>query len=683
MTGKRSLLAALGLTAALGYGVVQTTTPAAAAGLLKPVGSNDSLTIKDHDIRVVLEDGYATTTIEQSFENLTAQDLEAIYAFPVPEHAAVAEFTYWIDGKPVTAEVMKRAEARQLYENEKAANRETALAEQDGYKRFEMSVWPVKAQDDVRIRLTYIQPVKLDGGVGRYAYPLEEGGVDDPLEQSFWTFTDDVTGRFSFDMTLRTAYPIDGLRIPTHPQAQIQQETGGVWRVSIQDGHVDVEDPNNNQTSATALNQDLVVYWRQPTNLPGSLDIIANKAEADGRGTFMAVFTPGDDLVPITTGRDWTFIVDRSGSMHGKFATLLNGLERALKSLPEQDRFRIVLFNDTAVTAFSGYQTAGGPAVGDMIAKAAAWGPQGGTNLYAGLEMGLRDLDADRPHGVVLITDGVANVGRTQRKDFIDLAAANDVRLFTVVMGNSANRPLLEHLADASGGHAISVSNSDDITGRLMTATTSLSHYAFTDLSLSIDGVKTADITPQVPAALHRGQQLVVFGHYWKGGPATFTLTGRTADKAHEYKVPLTLPKQADLNPEIERLWAFSSIEHMMRQRALLGADQDSEDGITGTAIEYGLLTPFTSMVVVREDIFANLGIDRTNQKRLETEKTAQTARRQNPPTVTSTQIAGTPRAHVSNGGGANGSGAAGPLLIGLLAFLRRIVRRDQRAHPA
>ena len=683
MTGKRAFLAAIGLTAAIGCGVASTTAPASAAGLLKPVGSHDSLTINDHDVRVVLEDGYATTTVEQSFQNLTPQDLEAIYAFPVPAHAAVAEFTYWIDGKPVTAEVMKRAQARQLYENEKAANRETALAEQDGYKRFEMSVWPVRAQDDVRIRLTYIQPIKLDGGVGRYAYPLEEGGVDDPQERSFWTFTDEVTGRFSFDMTLRTAYPIDGLRIPDHPQAQINQETDGTWRVSVQDGHTDVEEPGNNQTSNIALDQDMVVYWRQPNNLPGSLDIIANKADAEGRGTFMAVFTPGDDLVPITTGRDWTFVVDRSGSMQGKFATVLNGMERALKSLPPQDRFRIILFNDTAMTAFSGYQQATPRAVEEMITKASSWGPQGGTNLYAGLEMGLRDLDADRPHGVVLITDGVANVGRTQRKDFIDLAAANDVRLFTVVMGNSANRPLLEHLADASGGHAISVSNSDDITGRLMTATTSLSHYAFTDLSLSIDGVKTADLTPQVPAALHRGQQLVVFGHYWKGGPATFTLTGRTADKAHEYKVPMTLPAQANLNPEIDRLWAFSNIEDMMRQRALLGADQDTEDAITSTAIEYGLLTPFTSMVVVREDVFANLGIDRTNQKRLEAEKTAQATRLQKGPSVTSTQIAGTPRAHVSNGGGANGSGAAGPLLIGLLAFLRRIVRRNKNAQPA
>ena len=57
----------------------------------------------------MVEDGYAITTIEQVFANPQAADLEAIYSFPVPRKAAVSEFTYWIDGKPVSAEVLEKA----------------------------------------------------------------------------------------------------------------------------------------------------------------------------------------------------------------------------------------------------------------------------------------------------------------------------------------------------------------------------------------------------------------------------------------------------------------------------------------------------------------------------------------------------------------------------------------------
>ena len=38
------------------------------------------------------------------------------------------------------------------------------------------------------------------------------------------------------------------------------------------------------------------------------------------------------------------------------------------------------------------------------------------------------------------------------------------VRLFTFVMGNSANEPLLEMLAKDSGGFAMNISSNDDIT---------------------------------------------------------------------------------------------------------------------------------------------------------------------------------------------------------------------------
>ena len=47
--------------------------------------------------------------------------------------------------------------------------------------------------------------------------------------------------------------------------------------------------------------------------------------------------------------------------------------------------------------------------------------PNSGTNLYAGLDQGLGSLDADRTSALVLVTDGVANVGETKQRRFIEL----------------------------------------------------------------------------------------------------------------------------------------------------------------------------------------------------------------------------------------------------------------------
>ena len=103
--------------------VLSTLTQA--AGLLQPSDGNlPALEIKDHQVDVVIEDGYAITRVEQVFHNPHGQDMEARYSFPIPQHGSVAEFSLWIDGKPVTGEVLERQQARQVYEEEKAAGRD-------------------------------------------------------------------------------------------------------------------------------------------------------------------------------------------------------------------------------------------------------------------------------------------------------------------------------------------------------------------------------------------------------------------------------------------------------------------------------------------------------------------------------------------------------------------------------
>jgi Ca-activated chloride channel family protein len=45
----------------------------------------------------------------------------------------------------------------------------------------------------------------------------------------------------------------------------------------------------------------------------------------------MLTVTPGEDLKAITKGSDWSFVLDVSGSMQGKYATLAEVLQRALQ----------------------------------------------------------------------------------------------------------------------------------------------------------------------------------------------------------------------------------------------------------------------------------------------------------------------------------------------------------------
>jgi Ca-activated chloride channel family protein len=234
-----------------------------------------------------------SSDLEQLFHNPHNRDLAARYSFPVPEHGSVAEFTLWIDGKPVTCEVLERQQARQVYEEEKAAGRDAGITEKESYKTFDTRVAPMRAGQDTRIRLVYLQPVQVDTGIGRYVYPLEEGGVDEE-KLAFWTANEQVTGQFSFDLRVRSAYPVDAVRMPNQPQAQVQQLDEGEWQIhlgtavtgsanganldDLEQGQPILQPPTHSAGNAVfTLDKDLMVYWRLKAGLPGSVELVAHK----------------------------------------------------------------------------------------------------------------------------------------------------------------------------------------------------------------------------------------------------------------------------------------------------------------------------------------------------------------------------------------------------------------------
>jgi len=658
-----------------------------AAGLLTPRdGSLPPLDLKAQHVTVVIEDGYAVTTVEQVFHNPHPADLEAIYSFPVPEHGAVGEFTLWIDGKPVTGEVLEKQEARRVYEEEKKAGRDAGLTEKDSYKTFDISVAPVRAGSETRTRLVYYQTASVDTGIGRYVYPLEEGGVDEQ-KLAFWTANPKVSGSFSFDLHLKSTYPVDALRVPNQGQAQVSQVGPGEWKVHLGSQNAAGPAPEAGTTSpapafnpqqpggaAFTLDKDLVVYWRHQAGLPGSVDLVTYKPDAGKRGTFMLTVTPGDDLKPISEGSDWVFVLDVSGSMQGKYATLADGVQRALGKLRANDRFRIVLFNDHARELTQGYVNATPEMVKRYSEEVARIQPSNGTNLYAGLQEGLASLEADRTSAIVLVTDGVANVGETEQRKFIELVKRQDTRLFTFIMGNSANRPLLDALTKASGGFAIGMSNGDDIVGQLLTAVSKVGHEALHGVEVKINGVKTADLTPKEIGSLYRGQQLVLLGHYWGDGAARVELSGRISGTAKSYRTQFDFPAQSREHPELERLWAYAAIEDLQAEMADFGEKADLKRAATDLALEYGLVTDYTSMIVLREEQFAVRNIQRRNEARVAVEQASRQQRAQSAPVP---RRVDTPQPMYSGSqAGHSGGGAVDGGTVALLLMLLLLVRR-------
>jgi Ca-activated chloride channel family protein len=645
-------LAALTAVAALGAG------PARAAGILTPVGSSHQpIRLQDHDVKVVIDNGFARTEVVQTFLNPNPAAVEALYAFPLPKSASLSEVTITSGETQYEGEVVARSEAATIYETEKSAGNQAGRADKESYQRFEFRVARVEPNGTVTMRFVYYQPLEEDTGVLRYLYPLEEGGTDEVAEQ-FWLRSDKVEGSFRLQATLKSVWPVAQVRVPGFEQA----------------AKITAVDPLTQTVEIAAteasLNRDVVIYYRLADDLPGRVEVVPYRAREDAPGTFMLVVTPGIDLQPITHGADYVFVLDVSGSMQGKIATLASGVGKTLGEMRAEDRFRIVTFESQARDLTGGMLAATPENVRRFVAEVGGLHANGSTNLYEGLDLALRDLDADRATSLVLVTDGVTNTGIIEPRKFHELLKQYDVRLFGFLMGNSGNWPLMRLIADTSGGFYSAVSNADDIVGQILLAKSKVTSEALHDARLELDGVEVSELT-DTPGKIYRGQQLVYFGRYSRPGRLRVRLHARLTGEDKTYTTSVELPKLDQDNPELERLWALDRIETIERERDRGTLEEaEAKTAIRDLGVAYQLVTDETSMLVLAGEGFERHGIARKNRERVALEAAAQAQRAPRPARsyrVDEAAPAFPGKAPQPRRGGGGGGGAVGP--FGLLAF--------------
>jgi len=580
--------------------------------------------------------------------------------------------------RDINGEVIARGKAESIYESEKQAGNDAGLATKEGIQAFEFKVHPVKAQGETRIRIVYYQPIKIDTGIGRYLYPLEEGGTDDAAAAGFWDPVNEaVEGTFSAEVVLKSAWPLKDVRLPGFERETVTDK--------IDEGHYKMRLERKGQP----LNRDLVVYYRLTEDLPGRVEVIPFRDDESAHGTFMMVVTPGVDLKPLKNGADYVYVLDTSGSMSSKLHTLANGVSRVIGKMSPNDRYRIVTFSTNASDLTGGWKSATPQNVERTLKQIGNLTTGGSTNLYQGISMAMNDLDDDRATSIVLVTDGVTNEGIVDPVEFHKITQQHDVRIFGFLLGNGSNWPLMRTVCEGSGGFYAGVSNADDIMGQIMMAKSKILHESLHDAEFQIKGVKTFNVTGQMPGKIYRGEQLVMFGQYEKGGKAELILKARLTGEDKTYRTSFNFPDLDTENPEIERLWALDQIEQLELQAntGKLPASE-SKHAIRDLGLAYQLVTDETAMLVLADEAFERHGIERKNQRRVVRERAAQSARHA-APAVTNRRVDTSqpftpgnaprlPRSSSKSGGG--GGGSFSPIAALLIALFAGITARCGRS---
>ncbi len=559
--------------------------------LPRPVPIPNALPVKSIQLDTKINGQVATTHIVQVFRNDTPYTLEGTYFFPIPETAAIVEFSIWENGKKLVGEVRSREEARRIYDEIVRRQRDPGLLEYAGKDLFQASIFPIPPNSDKKLELTYSQVLKAESGTVAYRYPLGMGKnlwQRQPNEDVRRNMPTQKFGTVSGKIEIIGREALRNIYSPSH---QVEVKRKGETAASIS-----FETSNNDN--------DFQLFYGLSNNDFG-MSLLTYR-EPGKEGYFLLQISPKDNITESElVNKDIVFVLDTSGSMadEGKMEKARNALLFGIRTLRAGDHFNVISFAGEEHLMESKMISADavGKKRGEDFVKNLK--PNGGTNINDALKAALKQFDSsDRSKMMVFMTDGLPTVGESNVDKIIKNAKeikVDGLRMFTFGVGYDVNTTLLDKLAAENSGVADYVEPKEDLEIKVSNFFTKVNSPVLTDLDLDFGGVQTDLLYPRILTDIFKGSQLTIIGRYRNASDienVTLRLKGKTGREIRTFNYAnLDFPMRADKNDFLPRLWATRRVGWLIEQIRSNGENKELRDDIVDLGTRYGIVTPYTS----------------------------------------------------------------------------------------
>lgn len=558
--------------------------PAEALIIIEPVPhqppNSHALRLTENNVRVSITDRVAEVTAEFVYQNLSRRDLEGTFLFPLPDEAAVDDFSLFVNGEEITAELLDRHRARQIYESIVRRQKDPALLEFADRQLLRARIFPITPQDGARVRLYYTHPVPAEFGIADFVYPLS---VEKLEAGSGCKITIDVEVESS--KTLKTVYS------PTHT-IDLEQSGERLAKVSCIPA----------TAGQRAADFHLLLMFADDRVAANFLTC----RDKDGIQYFMGMISPGlpDDLEILP--KDVVFCLDRSGSMEGeKIDQARAALKFCLNRLNAEDRFGLVIFNSDIEIFRHQLSPADSKTRNEALAFFQRSSATGGTFIDGALQMSLDMFeDGSRPRYLVFLTDGLPTVGTRNAKEILAHAADKNrfkARVFTWGVGYDLNAGLLNDLAEQGRGFASYVEPGQDLEVELSHFFERINRPVLADCKLAISGVTVTEMYPRELPDMFAGGEVIIVGRYEGGSPVTATLSGRQGDTYKQFVFATEFSPQEGKYQFLPKLWAGRRIGYLLEDMRRHGENPEVIEEVVELSKQYGIITPYTSFLVAPE----------------------------------------------------------------------------------
>ena len=297
--------------------------------------------------------------------------------------------------------------------------------------------------------------------------------------------------------------------------------------------------------------------------------------------------------------REYLFVVDVSGSMHGFPLDVTRKLMRNLMSnLRHDDKFNLLLFASGANVYSQESVYANPTEVEQAIKMLNNTSGGGGTRLLNALDRVLEipKCEEGLSRSVVIITDGYISV----EDEVYDLIQKNsgEFNFYSFGIGSSINRYLIEGIAHVGNTEPLFVKDTQEAAPKAKDFREFIAAPVLTDIDIDWGEFDVYDVEPANINDVLAERPVVITGKYRGEAKGNIELTGKSGREDYRAIYDAENAQADESNAGIQYLWARNRIK-LLDDYIKLAPNDIRIEAVTKLGLAYSLLTNYTSFIAI------------------------------------------------------------------------------------
>jgi tetratricopeptide (TPR) repeat protein len=548
-----------------------------------PYGQEASLRLRRFHIDVHIEDGFARTTIDQTYFNHQPWRTEGTFYFPLPADASLSRLAMYVDGKLREGGMAERKHARRVYENIVATMRDPALLEWVDGSTFKMRVFPLEGRQEKRVILSYAQRLPSLYGTARYRFP---SGHSMNLAE-YWSFHARVKNGVDLHWS-SASHQLAGRRDGTDLVLDARA------RNIKPDGDVALELHDSGRVAAEAVARFATGVERNQNGCPEAQYLMVRyRPKLNGR--------------PRRERRDWLFLCETAGDRDPLLARTQVEIIRTLLTHAEHDDTFAILTAGTRVQgSVNGFQPVTAANVRAGMAYLENSHLIGALNLGQALSRAAAVSKSARNPYLIHVGSGIPVLGQRRIDQLVRRIPAS-LPYVGVGVGKRWGRTFMQGAAARTGGHFTQINPDEPISWRAFDLLAMLNTPRLMNVQVTDATGKVAFLNHENSVA--QGEELCAIARLKVDCtklPTAVLIHGTLEGQPFRECLPVHIPEEAREADYLPRAWARLEIDR------LLAADSGKHrERIIELSMRMYVMSPFTSLLVLENDVMhKQFGID-------------------------------------------------------------------------